>query len=83
MKHQALFLLAPVLFVSLVSARTPTDLKSKHKDAIFTPKDMLALPRPGPISVSPSGKLGLSTVSQHSFETRKYVDLACCAVESL
>ncbi|KAJ9124302.1 hypothetical protein QFC22_001102 [Naganishia vaughanmartiniae] len=73
MKHHALTLLAPVLLASLVSARTPSDLNPKHRDAIFTPKDMLALPRPGPVAVSPSGKLGLSTVSRHSFETRKTV----------
>jgi hypothetical protein len=71
MKYQALFLLTPVVIAGLVSARSPSELKHKHKDAIFTPKDMLALPRPGPVGVSPNGKLGLSSVSRHSFETRK------------
>ncbi|KAJ9126721.1 hypothetical protein QFC24_001752 [Naganishia onofrii] len=73
MKYQALFLLTPVVIAGLVSARSPSELKHKHKDAIFTPKDMLALPRPGPVGVSPNGKLGLSSVSRHSFETRKTV----------
>jgi hypothetical protein len=43
---------------------------AKEHDAILTPKDMLALPRPAPIVVSPDGRLGLSAVSRHSFETR-------------
>lgn len=53
-----------------VSARDPDDLKH-HRDAVFTPKDMLALPRPAPVVVGPDGRLGLSVLSQHSFETRK------------
>ncbi|KAJ9104021.1 hypothetical protein QFC19_004155 [Naganishia cerealis] len=64
-------LCAPLVLASLVSALTPADLK--HKDGILTPKDMLALPRPGPVVVSPSGILGISTVSRHSFETRKTI----------
>lgn len=63
------------LFLALatgVSARTPDDLKKHHRDVVFTPKDMLAMPRPAAVVVGPDGHLGLSSVSQHSFETRKY-----------
>jgi hypothetical protein len=56
-----------VLFLALVALGAT----AKHHDAILTPKDMLALPRPAPVVVSPDGRLGIQAVSQHSFETRQ------------
>ena len=69
MKAQVLVSLWLALATS-VSARNPDNLKKDH-DVVFTPKDMLALPRPAPVVVAPDGRLGLSVLSQHSFETRK------------
>ena len=37
---------------------------------VFTPKDMLSLPRPAPAIASPDGRLGLSLVGKFAFEQK-------------
>ncbi len=42
-----------------------------HGSKAFTPRDMLALPRPGGMIPSPDRRWGLEVVSEHDFKDRK------------
>lgn len=45
----------------------------KSSPDVFSPKDMLSMPRPGQGLANPDGDLVIVPVSQYSFETKKWV----------
>lgn len=51
--------------------RNMDDFKLKHGHGVFTPKDMLELPRPGAATPNPHGDLAFMVVSHYSFEKKR------------